>query len=275
MTGFILCLMALLAIGPSQGFAQDLDSVLNDASNSLLWIGDTRYGKSIPESKLAPQKPVISYHELPDGSYEVDAAGVLETNAESVFRVSLDYGHYKEFAPFVLDSRIVETTNDDKTWPPSDYYIWTKMRYTGRYARIEKSIITRYYLHVQPQQNVVIHGDFATRWVLLKEPRPSWKYPTRSYFSVFDGSWYIVPLSAQRTYVRYFAKIKLDMSMMDWWMPEDIVKEVFKKSLKSNVTKLLLAIEQRAKQQEALQDTLRDERKAGNDAPSSANDRGP
>lgn len=205
------------------------------------WSGATRFGIKTAPERLQAGVPIASFKSLGSETYEVDGEAVLEVPAEAIFKVSIDYDNYKDFAPFVLDNRVVELADNDDYWPASDYYVWTKMRYTGKYWGIKKTMTSMYYLHAQPRFGVVKPNDYATRWVLAPK-RKGWKFPTESYFSVLDGSWYILPLDERRTYVRYFIKMRTDT-----WIPNGIIRSVLEDSLRPNVMKLILAIGNRAK----------------------------
>lgn len=230
---------ALLLAGASSTGRADYSRYFFDLAPAT-WPGETRFGIRTAPEHLTPGKPKVDFKEVASETYEVDSEAVVEVPAENIFKVSLDYDSYKQFAPFVLDNRTVESSDNNDSWPATDYYVWTKMRYTGSYMLIKKTMTSMYYLHAQPLMGAVKPNDFATRWVLEKK-HEGWKFPTESYFSVLDGSWYILPLDEHRTYVRYFIKMKTDT-----WIPNRVVKSVLKDSLKPSVAKLVLAIANRA-----------------------------
>src|SRR5262249_26235663 len=146
-----------------------------------------------------------------------------------------DYAHYAQFAPYVLESRIVSRQGEKLDHPndgrasakvPSLLFIWSKMRYEVEVLRgVKKSIISSHYIRVEPFFDLIAAGDYGIRWVL--EPKhPEWKFPNESYFSILDGSWYILPLGGERTYVRYFLRVRADT-----WIPDRVMRSIFQKEL--------------------------------------------
>ena len=214
-------------------------------SPSQRWTGETRFGVNVRLKDLKLNVPVTTL-KRDDDVYYVESQAIIDAPAEKVFAVSTEYNNYKQFAPYVLESQIVGRTQYPGQELPSDLYIWTKMRYVASYMGIDKTITSMYYLRSQPLKGVLDSSDFAIRWKIEK-PHQGWKNPTNSYFSVLDGSWYILPLEGNRTYVRYFLKVNEDTPY-----PTFIVKRALGGPLKSGVQKLIEAITKRAKNYRSL-----------------------
>lgn len=219
------------------------------------WSGETRFGIGLEPAMLRPDTPVVavlSYKEF----FLVESAALVTSDADRIFEVSLDYDHYKDFAPYVTDSRYMV-----RGAPWADSFIWTRMAYPAELLGIDFTLDTSYYLRVQSLTSIVTQGDLAIRWV-LESPHPGWNFPVRSSFSVLDGSWYILPMDAGAcsrksissrkvrfrnagscSYVSYFVKIRPDTLV-----PDGIVRRVLRKSLEKNVRSLILEIGKRARE---------------------------
>lgn len=215
-------------------------------STTQRWSGETRLGKrlSLDLDKMVLNKISIAYSN-DDDVYLVEANAIVDAPADKIFEVSLDYNNYKDFAPHTEGSMIVDLETPAGQDLPSDMYIWTKMYYSVGWWRIKKSISPMMYMRVQPLKGVIEASDYAIRWML--EPRHSdwtgWrKQSTNSVFSVLDGSWYILPLDGNRTYVRYFLKINEDTSY-----PSAVVSRIVDGPLKSGVQRLVDEIAKRAR----------------------------
>lgn len=202
------------------------------------WPGQTQFGIGIPPHKLKIDDPILEPLKSKGDTHWLDVSAVVSADAAKVFQVSLDYDHYKEFAPYVVDSRTIQKRQGPSDSYPQELIIWTHMSYPVRIFGIENTRISRYYLHVQPMRNQVYSGDFGLRWVLAQN-KGRWSFPTESSFSILDGSWYILPLGAGRTYVRYFLRIRT-------WAPGFVVKKALRDSLGPGVKELILEIAKRA-----------------------------
>jgi hypothetical protein len=197
------------------------------------WQGAARLEVGIPPEQLELDKPVVAMVSKNE-DYWIDSAAIVSADADRIFEVSRDYDHYADIAPFVLDSRIMPSEKGT-----TDLFVWSKMRYEVQFV-IKTHLIPMYYLRVQPLAGVLQPNDFGLRW-RLETPHEGWKFPTETYFSILDGSWYILPLGQGRTYVRYYLRIRTNT-----WVPNSVVRSMLRDSLEPGIKRLILSIAKRA-----------------------------
>ena len=222
-------------------------SIANACANT--WGGETRFGISPESDFLAPNEVSVTLRHS-GKKYWIEASTFVDVSAESIYKVSMDYDNYRSFAPYVKGSRIVEEQRFDTSngqVKSADGHLldrqlvfWSRMEYIARFLFIKNKIISKTYVDVQGLRGVSADGDFAIRWHLT--PRKSeWIHPAESAFSTLDGSWYILPVGPNRSYLRYFFKINVESIV-----PDGILEVVLSDSLEPGVRNLIDAIVKRA-----------------------------
>jgi hypothetical protein len=190
---------------------------------------ETRFeiDKSLNLNDLANSGQVQIKLNKTKGVYYTDASAVLNTDAETLLRLSTDYDHYKEMGfPNVEASRVVERVND------SHLYTWTHMSTSG--------VTSKYYLQVLISWGLNPAGAIGIQWEQARR-KPNWPYEDKSAFSRFDGSWYLETISPGKVYLRYFVAADIDLPL-----PGFLIDGIVKKQLKDGVRDLIQLLARKA-----------------------------
>lgn len=151
------------------------------------------------------------------GVFRSDASAVLRVESQRLFAVAADYDRYVEMGlPHLKTARVVQGA-----FAESSLVAWFEMSGLGQ--------VSKHYLNVSFER-ALSQSALGMAWALVTKA-PEWPFADEPAFSLFDGSFYILPLGDAypgQVYVRYFAAGDPITSL-----PPALIKGIVKKQFSS------------------------------------------
>lgn len=158
--------------------------------------GETRFARDMTldlDELAASGKVTVSVVES-GGVFRSDASAVLSVDPHRLFAVAADYDRYVEMGlPHLKSARVVQGSAAD-----GGLVAWFEMSGLGQ--------VSKHYLDVRLER-ALPDSALGMAWVLAAKAA-AWPFVDEPAFSLFDGSFYILPLGDAypgQVYVRYFA----------------------------------------------------------------------